>query len=71
MQWLGHKDPRTTQHYTRINPTKLAAAYSKAERNSRLIEALVDTKADANGKERRLPCFGAWGGEQCRFFPPG
>jgi len=49
MQWLGHTDPRTTQHYARINPTKLAVAYSKAERNSRLIEALVDTKADANG----------------------
>ncbi len=49
MQWLGHKDPKTTQHYTRINPTKLAAAYSKAERNSQLIEALVDTKANANG----------------------
>lgn len=50
MQWLGHTDPKTTQHYARINPTKLAAAYSKAERNSRLIEALVDTKADANGE---------------------
>jgi integrase len=49
MQWLGHKDPGTTQHYTRVKPTRLAAAYSKAERNSRLIEALVDTKADAHG----------------------
>ncbi len=35
MQWLGHKDPKTTQHYARVKPTKLAAAYSKAERNSR------------------------------------
>jgi hypothetical protein len=50
MQWLGHKDPGTTQHYTRVKPTKLAAAYWQAERNSRLIEALVDTKADATGK---------------------
>ncbi len=50
MQWLGHKDPGTTQHYTRVKPTKLAAAYSQAERNSRLIEALVDTQANANGK---------------------
>lgn len=50
MQWLGHKDPGTTQHYTRVKPTRLAAAYSHAERNSRLMEALVDTKADANEK---------------------
>ena len=49
MQWLGHKSPRTTQSYARVKPTKLAVAYSKAERNSRLVEALVDTKADANG----------------------
>lgn len=50
MQWLGHKDPGTPQHSTRVKPTKLAAAYSQAERNSRLIEALVDTKADITGK---------------------
>lgn len=50
MQWLGHKDPKTTQHYARVKPTKLAAAYSKADRNSRLVEVLVDTKADANGE---------------------
>ncbi len=49
MKWLGHTNPATTQHYTRIKPTKLAAAYSKAERNSRLIEARVATKADGEG----------------------
>jgi integrase len=49
MKWLGHTNPATTQQYTRIKPTKLAAAYSKAERNSRLIEARVETKADGAG----------------------
>jgi hypothetical protein len=49
MKWLGHNNPATTQQYTRIKPTKLAAAYSKAERNSRLIEARVETKADEEG----------------------
>ncbi len=49
MQWLGHKTPRTTQQYARVTPTKLAAAYAKAERNSRLVEVLVDTQADAEG----------------------
>jgi len=50
MQWLGHTNPASTQQYVRIKPTKLAADYSKAEHNSRLVEALVDTKADANGE---------------------
>ncbi len=50
MQWLGHKDPGSTQHYARVKATRLAVAYSKAERNSRLVEALVDTKADVTGK---------------------
>jgi len=49
-QWLGHKDVSSTQHYARVKPTKLAAVYAKAERNSRLVEALVDTKADVNGE---------------------
>jgi integrase len=49
-QWLGHKDVSSTQHYARVKPTKLAAVYSKAEQNSRLVEALVDTKANANGE---------------------
>jgi integrase len=49
MKWLGHTNPATTQQYTRIKPTKLAAAYSKADRNSRLIEARVETKADGEG----------------------
>ena len=48
-QWLGHKDVSSTQHYARVKPTKLAVVYTKAERNSRLVEALVDTKADAHG----------------------
>lgn len=49
MKWLGHTNPKSTQSYARVKPTKLAAAYAKAERNSRLVEVLVDTKADANG----------------------
>jgi hypothetical protein len=40
----------STQHYARVKPTKLAAVYANAERNSRLVEALVDTKADVNGE---------------------
>ena len=50
MQWLGHTNPASTQQYVRVKPTKLAASYTKAEHNSRLMEALVDTKAEANGE---------------------
>jgi hypothetical protein len=49
MDWLGHKTPQTTRSYARVTPTKLAAAYAKADRNSRLMEVLIDTKADDNG----------------------
>jgi integrase len=61
MHWLGHKDPGTTQHYTRVKPTKLAVAYSKAERNSRWVEALVDTKADVKGKVNSYYVLGEYG----------
>ena len=42
-QWLGHKDPSSTQHYIKITPTKLMNSYKKAgyfERNIRAIEVL-------------------------------
>jgi len=52
MQWLGHKNPWSTQQYARANPTKVAVAYEKAERTSRLVEVLVDHKADAGGDVR-------------------
>lgn len=50
--WLGHKTPESTQHYARITPTKLAAAYGDAgyfARNVRTIEVLVDREAVENG----------------------
>ena len=49
MQWLGHKKPSSTQQYARVNPTKVAVAYEKAERSSRLVEVLVDRKAGDEG----------------------
>jgi hypothetical protein len=49
MQWLGHRDPGSTQHYTRVTPTKLATAYARADRTGRLVEALVETQAQVPG----------------------
>ena len=46
----------------RTNPTKLAqAVLLKAHRNSRLVEALVDTKADANGEVKIYYVLGEHG----------
>jgi hypothetical protein len=50
MEWLGHKDPKSTQHYARVNPTRLASTYTHADRTSHLVEVLVDTKAGATGE---------------------
>jgi integrase len=46
-QWLGHKDFRSTQHYAKLNPTRLAKAISRANKNSRLATVLVDPAAAA------------------------
>jgi integrase len=50
--WLGHKHPNSTQHYTRISPTKLAQSYRDAGyfgRNVRTIEVLIDQDAVLKG----------------------
>ncbi|MEU9457175.1 tyrosine-type recombinase/integrase [Streptomyces sp. NPDC048277] len=46
--WLGHRSPKSTQHYAKITPNTLARAYNDAgyfERNVRTIEVLVDRDA--------------------------
>src|SRR5258708_22735997 len=51
MEWPGgYKDPKSTQHYARVNPTRLASAYTHADRTSHLVEVLVDTKTEATGE---------------------
>ena len=50
--WLGHRSPESTQHYARITPTTLTAAYKDAgyfERNVRAIRVLLDREAVAAG----------------------
>lgn len=46
--WLGHKDPKSTQSYARIDPTRLARKYADSgylERNAALVEVLLDVEA--------------------------
>lgn len=47
-EWLGHRSPDSTRHYTRISPTKLAKSYQDAgyfARNLRAVEVLIDQDA--------------------------
>jgi hypothetical protein len=57
-QWLGHKDPSSTQHYIKITPTKLMNSYKKAgyfERNVRAIEVLIDQDVVRQGLGAKEP----------------
>ncbi len=51
--WLGHKDPKSTQSYARIDPTRLAKKYADSaylERNAALVEVLLDVEALKSGE---------------------
>jgi integrase len=64
-QWLGHKNPATTQHYIKITPTRLMKAYAKTgyfERNIRAIEVLID---------QEIVWKGLGGKEPWKFFDLG
>jgi len=49
-QWLGHKDLRSTQYYAKLHPTRLAKSIARANKNSRLIQVMVDPTAAAKGE---------------------
>lgn len=55
-EWLGHSSPRSTQHYARVTPTRLAKRYEQAgyfERNIRTVEVLIDRDAIVSGEAAR------------------
>lgn len=65
-EWLNHRSPRSTQHYARITPTRLAKSYNDAGyfgRNLRMIEVLVDGEAVRSGA--------AAGGGPWKFYDLG
>lgn len=65
-QWLGHHSAATTQHYAKINPTKLTKAYTEAgyfEHNLRNIKVLIDQEAIKSGA--------VVGGEAWKFYDLG
>ena len=51
-EWLGHRSPESTRHYTKITPTRLAKSYQDAgyfARNIRAVEVLIDQDAVRRG----------------------
>ena len=57
-EWLGHRSPESTRHYTRISPTKLAKSYEDAgyfARNLRAVEVLIDQDAIRSGTAASEP----------------
>ena len=51
-EWLGHRSPESTRHYTKITPTKLAKSYQDAgyfAQNIRAVEVLIDQDAVRRG----------------------
>lgn len=56
--WLGHRSPESTRHYTQISPTVLAKSYTDAgyfARNVRAIEVLIDKEAVEKGTAGKEP----------------
>lgn len=51
MQWSGHSSPSSTLHYIRIRPTKLAAAFVKADQMSHMVSVLIDHDVIARHSE--------------------
>lgn len=47
MEWSGHSCPRSTLHYIRIRPTRLAASFVKADKISNMISVLIDHDGQA------------------------
>lgn len=55
-EYLGHKELSSTQHYVKVDPTKLASRVAKAgylEQNMATIEVLLDQDAVMNGAAAR------------------
>jgi integrase len=55
-EYLGHKELSSTQHYVKVDPTKLASRVAKAgylEQNMATIEVLLDQDAVINGAASR------------------
>ncbi|PYX55176.1 MAG: hypothetical protein DMG76_18990 [Acidobacteria bacterium] len=70
-EWLGHKDLRSTQHYAKIQPTRLAKSIARANKNSRLIQVMIDPASAAKGQPAIFYYLGASVKERSARIRPG
>ena len=49
MAWCGHSNPKSTMHYIRIRPTRLAGAFAKADQMAHMVRVLIDQEAVLSG----------------------
>lgn len=52
MAWCGHGSPRSTMHYIRVRPTRLAGAFAKADQMAHMVRVLIDQDAVRGGAAR-------------------
>ena len=52
MAWCGHSNPKSTMHYIRVRPTRLAGAFAKADQMAHMVRVLIDQEAVLSGAAR-------------------
>jgi hypothetical protein len=52
MAWCGHRSPKSTMHYIRVRPTRLAGAFAKADQMAHMVRVLIDQEAVLSGAAR-------------------
>ena len=52
MAWCGHGSPKSTMHYIRVRPTRLASAFAKADQLAHMVRVLIDQEAVLSGAAR-------------------
>ena len=52
MAWCGHRNPKSTMHYIRVRPTRLAGAFAKADQMAHMVRVLIDQEAVLSGAAR-------------------
>ena len=52
MDWCGHSNPKSTMHYIRVRPTRLAGGFAEADQMAHMVRVLIDQGAVLDGAAR-------------------